>query len=291
MRKFFGRLLKKTAVRCARAAASLGAESAAMDICHKLFDDRIGRLDSQPAFEDLHRLALTGMNIGGGSHVADSGEEHSLRYVQGKLARVSDPMIFDVGANVGLYAQMLTRIFGPAAVVHSFEPSRKTFERLTKNTRSLANVRRHHFGLGGERGTSVLFSNADESGIASVYKRRLDHFGLEMGKREEVELRTLDAFCDEQGITHIHLLKMDVEGHELEVLHGAARMLAGRIDFLQFEFGGCNIDSRTFFQDFFYLLKDRYRLYRVVRDGLCPIPAYRETQEVFITTNFLAERI
>jgi hypothetical protein len=61
-----------------------------------------------------------------------------------------------------------------------------------------------------------------------------------------------------------------------------------KIDNIQFEFGGCNIDSRTYFQDFFYLLKDNYRIYRVLKDGLFEIPTYKETYEIFTTINYSA---
>ena len=62
---------------------------------------------------------------------------------------------------------------------------------------------------------------------------------------------------------------------------------ADAITNILFEFGGCNIDSRTFFQDFFYLLKDKYHIYRVLQDGLFQISEYREIYEIFLTTNFL----
>ena len=54
------------------------------------------------------------------------------------------------------------------------------------------------------------------------------------------------------------------------------------------EFGGCNIDSRTYFQDFFYTLHPNYRLHRILRNGIVPIEHYRGTQEIFVTTNFVA---
>jgi FkbM family methyltransferase len=85
------------------------------------------------------------------------------------------------------------------------------------------------------------------------------------------------------------LLKLDVEGAELDVIRGAADTLArGSIDVIQFEFGGTNIDARTYFQDFFYLLNPSYRLYRIVADGLALIDRYRERYEIFETTNFVA---
>ena len=63
-----------------------------------------------------------------------------------------------------------------------------------------------------------------------------------------------------------------------------------KVDFIQFEFGGRNIDSRTYFQDFYYLLKEDYYIYRIVKDGLYKIERYKEMYEAFITTNYLAER-
>ncbi len=62
-----------------------------------------------------------------------------------------------------------------------------------------------------------------------------------------------------------------------------------KIRFIQFEFGGTDIDSRVFFQDFYYLLKDNYSLYRIVKDGLVKIDGYKEKYEIFDTINFLAE--
>lgn len=59
---------------------------------------------------------------------------------------------------------------------------------------------------------------------------------------------------------------------------------------VQFEFGGCNIDTRTFLQDFFYFFKQhRMRIHRITPFGyLQPLTAYREIDEQFRTTNFLA---
>jgi Methyltransferase FkbM domain len=88
----------------------------------------------------------------------------------------------------------------------------------------------------------------------------------------------------------IHLLKLDVEGSEIDILRGADELLEnGGIDFLQFEFGGCNIDSRTYFRDFYDLLSPRFRIFRIVTDGLRAVDEYREIGEIFTTTNYLCE--
>ena len=250
-----------------------------------------GQQKHQVLFQVLHQLSLTGMNVGTGKNTDSSGEEEALKYVRQKFQDQQKILLFDVGANVGKYSLLLRKIFGEKGSICAFEPSLKTFQQLQSNLANNNNIALYQFGLGNENSTTLLYSDGEASGLASVYKRKLDHFNVNMNSKEEVEIKTLDVFCQEQDISHIHFLKLDVEGHELKVLEGANAMLkAGKIDFIQFEFGGTNIDSRTFFQDFYYLLKDQYKLYRIVKDGLFLIETYTEAHEFFITTNYLAEK-
>jgi FkbM family methyltransferase len=164
--------------------------------------------------------------------------------------------------------------------------------KMQENTKNIPNIQQQNFGFGSENAKLTLFSNCDASGIASVYNRKLEHFNINFEEKETIQIRTIDEFCEEQKIERIHFLKLDVEGHELEALKGARNMLSGNgvIDFVQFEFGGCNIDSRTYFQDFWYLLKDNYRIYRILKNGIFEIKQYKEYYELFKATNFLAQR-
>lgn len=117
--------------------------------------------------------------------------------------------------------------------------------------------------------------------------RRLDHFGLEFGHSEEAPLTTLD---DLLGGAPVDLFKLDVEGRELDVLKGAAST-APRVSVIQFEFGGCNIDTRSYFQDFWYLLTEQgFGIWRIGPHGLQLVLNYSESDEVFLTTNFFAAR-
>ena len=71
-----------------------------------------------------------------------------------------------------------------------------------------------------------------------------------------VSLDTVDRYCEAHGVSRIDLLKCDVEGRELDVFHGVSRIFAaGLIGMATFEFGGGNIDTRTYFQDFLYLFE------------------------------------
>jgi FkbM family methyltransferase len=75
-----------------------------------------------------------------------------------------------------------------------------------------------------------------------------------MEQVETVTISTIDAIVEETGLTTIDMLKIDVEGHDLAVLCGASKTLErGIIKLAQFEFGGCNLDTRTNLQDFYYI--------------------------------------
>lgn len=249
-----------------------------------------GKVRWQKLYTGLYDLSLLGMNVGTGSDLEESGEVFCLAYVQKKVPKNETLCFFDVGANVGEYSAKIIALFD-TVVVHAFEPSTGAFNKLTERFGDTKNVILHNFGLSDKEGEVCLYADMAGSGMASIYKRRLDHFDVKMDVCEKITLETLDAYCRSNGIGRIHFLKIDVEGNEIKVLEGARRMMAeGRIDLIQFEFGGTDIDSRTFLQDFYYLLKDDYTLYRILKDGLYPMDTYAEKDELFIATNFLAER-
>jgi len=250
-----------------------------------------GQIQYQNLFEEFYSISLKGMNIGGGGETENSGEKNALLYIKGRLNNSDKLVIFDVGANVGMYTILVNEIFSKNSDIFSFEPSKKTFDTLCINTKHIVKTNLFNFGFGSINGFLTLYNNKEESGLASVYERRLDHFNIKMNLKEKIEIKTIDSFCTEKNINQINLLKLDVEGHELDVLAGAVNMLnSGKVDFVQFEFGGCNIDSRTYFQDFYYLLNKDFYIYRIVLDGLYKIENYKEMYEAFTTTNYLAER-
>lgn len=250
-----------------------------------------GKIAKQGFFERLHGIAVRGMNFGNGVSIEESGELFVIKYIRDYYAEKNDLIVFDVGGNVGNYSKKLSEYFLTPSIIYAFEPSKNTFQLFLNRTRGIRNIRAYNFGISDKNETKELFTNEIASGLASVYKRDLQHFGVEMNHHETIHLKTLDAFCSQQKIDHIHFLKLDIEGHELSALKGASALLtAGKIDFIQFEFGGCNIDSRTFFKDFYNLLNPNYRLSRIVTDGLYEIKEYKETDEIFTTINFLAKR-
>lgn len=251
----------------------------------------LSKISNQSFWEALFSLSLRQMNFGNGGDFSQSGELFVLKLIQNKLEKESNIIIFDVGANVGNYSKALNEVFKTKAKIFSFEPSKKTFKLFVENTLNIKNIIPNNFGFSDKEYNQLLFTNSDGSGLASVYQRKLDHYGIKMDKMEEIKLTTIDNYCTENKITRIHFLKLDIEGHEIAALNGAKKMIADKkIDFIQFEFGGCNIDSRTYFQDFFYFLKDNYNIYRILKNDIYELQTYKETYEIFITINYLAIR-
>lgn len=248
-----------------------------------------GKKRYQNLFETLLNISLRGMNYGNGADYRESGELNVLKYLSEKFKKEKLIVLFDVGGNVGNYSKALSDFFKTNATIHSFEPSKKTYEIFLDTTSNIQNIVPNNFGFSDTETNQLLYTNGDASGLASIYQRNLEHAGISMDKSEEIRLSTIDAYCKTNNIDRIHFLKLDIEGHELKALNGAKQMIRdNRIDVIQFEFGGCNIDSRTYFQEFYYLLKDKYHIYRILKDGLLEMPTYKETYEIFITINYLA---
>ncbi len=203
---------------------------------------------------------------------------------------------FDVGANTGAYAQAVLNIFPQHTHVHCFEPGAATFAQLSHTINALPEECRgrvflHNTALGKLEGTQKLYYNHEGSALASLYKRRLDHFNIYFDKSEDVTVTTLELHCAAHNIERIDVLKLDVEGNELDVLHGAQALFdAERIGLVQFEFGGCNMDSRTYLQDFYYFFQQYgYFLFRMCpHKNLIPLFPYDEYYEIPIFQNILA---
>jgi len=238
---------------------------------------------------------LTG--IGSGAHPSLSGEVAVARMLRRRAAAQEPLTVFDVGANDGAFASMIMQELGDQrALIHCFEPGRLAFQNLERNLGGNPHVYLNHCGLAAERGERELYYFQEGSTLASLTRRRLDHFrrsneAAVEATSEIVRLTTLDSYFAETGTQYIDLLKIDVEGHELEVLTGArATLRRGAVGMLTFEFGGCNIDSRIFFQDFWYFFAQFHgvEIFRMTPSGyLFRIWKYSESLEVFRAANYL----
>ena len=181
-------------------------------------------------------------------------------------------VVFDVGAHVGELTLLFSRFVGQHGRVHAFEAGGETFERLQTvcEAANRQNIVLNHVALMDKEGTVKLHVyDREHSGWNSLAERPLREYGIDIDPVgiEEVRAITVDAYCDQNGIAQIGLLKIDVEGAEYQVLQGARRMLAGKkILCCVFEFGQTTFDMGNNPDELeAYLKRFGYQLQNVVR--------------------------
>ena len=213
---------------------------------------------------------------------------HEIKACKKLLKNRNIKFIFDVGANKGDYTNELLKYYKEANY-YLFEPNLLNYEKLNLRFINYKNIIIINKALADKDGGDFLYSDKSGSGLGSLNKRRLDHFNINFDVKEKINLSRLDTFLkDLNNDIIIDYFKMDVEGAEIKVLHGIGKFI-NRIKLIQFEFGGCNIDSRTFFQDFWYYFKNKnFDLFRVTLSGPKKIIFYNESDEYFKTTNYIA---
>jgi FkbM family methyltransferase len=214
----------------------------------------------------------------------DKGEEIAAA----RLITRKQPVVLDLGANRGAWTTEVRRLTGGAGRWLLVEPAAECCARL----RTMAGVEVIEAAVSEQAGTATLYTPGKQSGLASLHER---HDSFARGQQlagSEVRVTTIDAILAERGIDLVDLAKMDLEGHELFALRGAARSLKLRhLRALTFEFGAGNVNSRTFFRDYWDLLTGYgYRIERIYPGGkTVPVVEYYEDLEFFRgVTNYIA---
>jgi FkbM family methyltransferase len=129
--------------------------------------------------------------------------------------------VFDVGANIGVFALVMSRL-APGGRVFAFEPAAENFDYLEKNlaANGATNVVAERCAVYDESGTvPFVFSPASPSG--SFVSRGTGH----AGESQPVEAVSMDDYVEGRGLSRVDLVMVDAEGAEMAVLRGAARTL------------------------------------------------------------------
>jgi len=178
------------------------------------------------------------------------------RFIKGQ----KQPVIFDVGANVGQSVDRFIRAF-PVSSIHSFEPSPSTYKKLRKHCEKIPGVRTWNYGVGSCNRTLVFQENihSEMSSFLAPSKACWGH----IVKVTDVQVITLDSFAREQNIEFIHILKSDTQGYDFEVFKGARRLMSeNRIGTIYFEFTFSDMykDLPSFYDVFRYLSENNFDL-------------------------------
>lgn len=206
-----------------------------------------------------------------------------------KFLKKDIKIIFDIGANYGDYTNELLKYF-PSSNYYLFEPGELPYNHLLNRFKNYSNIKVYNYAVSNDNSSKILYYDRKGAGSASLYERRLEHFNNKFDKFEKVKSISLNTLFEnnfKDNLFKIDFCKIDIEGHELTVLNSIKDNF-DKFKLIQFEFGGCNIDSRTYFQDFWYLLKDDFDIYRISPTGPILIKEYSERDEIMIFANYLA---
>ncbi len=225
---------------------------------------------------------LRGKRIGVGWDLMQSG-----MYAQGELDTLAamiqtcrpDPVVLDIGANIGVHSLWFSSRVGANGAVHSFEAQRLIYQMLMGNLaiNSIENVYARHIALGASEGQLCLptpdftvprnFGGIrlladDPNGHAAADAAR----GLAARREESIAMATLDGLA----LARIDLLKIDVEGMERDVLVGGRVSIERDRPLMQVEWPGGDQGALPA-----YLLDDLgYRVYQSGINLMC-VPAER----------------
>ena len=149
-------------------------------------------------------------------------------------------IILDVGAHHGWFFHCWLD-WCPQAQIYAFEPAPESFVRASELYGADPRVHLFQKGVGAETGELSLNVLADSQVSNSFLTPRQETWESIEYKTGDISTRpvsvtTLDTFCAERGISGAYLLKIDVQGYELEVLKGAVGILP-RIDYVFVESG------------------------------------------------------
>jgi FkbM family methyltransferase len=249
----------------------------------------LGRLLGGKRSERLGRTVHRGLRLMSDNDIDHNGEGLVMDLALLLGARRGGD-VFDVGANAGQWATVFLRrrdANGPQnrPRLHCFEPSAPTFSRLGANS-AVANASAVvcvNAGLSSADATAELGIVHEGAGSNSIHNQAV----LE---RERINLITADGYATSNGIERLSLMKIDVEGHELDVLAGATRLLqTGCVDLIQFEYTWRWIDAKRYLRDAFDLLQMHgYVVHRITAFGLLRFDKWTPDLENFWETNYLA---
>lgn len=189
--------------------------------------------------------------------------------------------VVDGGAHYGGAARRLLEVF-PAATVHAFEPQAGPYQRLEAEFANEPRVRLYRLALGAAPGEATLFVTATD--YTSSLLPGSDDRELPPAGQERVSVTSLDALWPTTGRSIPRVIKLDLQGYELDALRGSAALLGNGVAGLLVE---VNFRTRYVGQASFHELVAflagfglrLFRLYEIIPD---PDDSWRQADALFV---------
>ncbi len=237
------------------------------------------------------RLVLLRARLDVPNDMRSNGELSLQRWILDATPTGQKMHVLDVGANIGNWscgmlaaAQQTGRI--QDLDLHAFEPSAHTFSLLAERLKQHP-VQLHQLALSNQVGFAQLYVAAPGAGTNSVHASAITG---NCAATEAIQTTTLDAYAAHKHLSYLALVKIDTEGHDLAVMHGAAQLLSSQlISVVQFEYNHRWIAARAFLRDAFALLSpNAYKLGKLTPKGIEFYLDWDIDLETFTEGNYVA---
>ena len=177
----------------------------------------------------VNRFDCNDEQVGHSQWLLDHGNVSTVEtlYCHEAIKEISNPIIFDIGANIGTFTTWMAKAF-PEGKVYCFEPQREVFKMLCGNAsiNNLYNVYPYNVALGKENNKIEFeepnYFQKNDFGTFSLVE---DVITEKTNNKIVVQVNTLDWFLEYYNIPKVHLLKIDVEGMDIDVLMGATKTI------------------------------------------------------------------
>jgi FkbM family methyltransferase len=133
--------------------------------------------------------------------------------------------VLDIGANIGYYVILESNIMGPSAKIIAYEPSADNFLLLKRNVElnNLAdNVEINNAAVSDKSGVSKFYLS-DKSNLHTLNRVHYRKSAFDMKEQRAIDVATVDIYEIINKHRDIKFIRMDIEGHEVEVLGGLAK--------------------------------------------------------------------
>lgn len=158
-------------------------------------------------------------------------------YLRSDYEVKSGDMIFDIGANIGLFSLQLA-FRNRNIKIYAFEPHRENYDLLKRNIEinSLDNIYPLNFGLGSKKGICKLYNSRNTGGHSMVEDREFHERNGLLEVYDEVDVEDISSFIEDRHIEWIDLLKIDIEGGEYDLLYSMSKEVISRIGCIIMEY-------------------------------------------------------
>lgn len=184
-------------------------------------------------------------------------------------------VVVDIGAHIGYFTRMFSKLVGTTGIVYAYEADPENFSFLQKNTKHLSNVKIFPLAITDTQGTIDFYHYPDKAGCHSI----LSNVPLDFRKEKiSVPCEDLDSLITKQKIDRVDYIKMDIEGGETAALRGMKKLLENPLPItLVIEFAPAWIHAAgnsplTFLQNLtargfkIFAIKDSARLISIIPD-------------------------